>query len=100
MDLRSTENIVIETNADNTETSLTIVTVGMRDGGVYSVVTENPHGETTSNGVLLLRSEWDGVERWDGMVMREGERKGRGDCTEEGQQCDILVVNQQKRVMR
>ena len=57
MDLRSTDNIIIETNADNTDTSLTIVKVGMRDGGVYSVVTENPHGETTANGVLLLRSE-------------------------------------------
>ncbi|XP_043238277.1 obscurin-like isoform X8 [Amphibalanus amphitrite] len=56
MDLRSTENLIIETNAENTETSLRIQTVGMRDGGVYSVVAENAHGETTSNGVLLLRT--------------------------------------------
>ena len=40
MDLRSTENL-LETNADNTDTSLRIVTVWMRDGGVYSVVAEN-----------------------------------------------------------
>lgn len=32
--------------------------MGMRDGGVYSVVAENLHGETIANGVLLLRSEW------------------------------------------
>ncbi|XP_037085172.1 obscurin-like isoform X4 [Pollicipes pollicipes] len=74
VDVRPTDNVRVETDTDCTRTTLTVETVGMVDGGVYSVVADNVHGETTGSGVLLLRTA---VPTFKKRLLNTGARLGQ-----------------------